>query len=189
MLHFEVEKTNPWGIIIIIIFFFEIFFEISICIFFWYPRIPSRRSRKPTNKKHVALCSSQRELCTSLVRHLTHIRHLGKKIRGPELGTEYHFTRNSFFHQDWRLRAHHFFTPLWKKRQVFDTTVTEIGKNRWNIERHPPPSWHDVRGKPRGATPYDMCTSSLYSGFSKGPLQLEDSALSPPPPPADQSCG
>jgi hypothetical protein len=33
MLHFEVEKTNPWGIIVFFLFF-EIFFEISIFIFF-----------------------------------------------------------------------------------------------------------------------------------------------------------
>jgi hypothetical protein len=51
MLHFEVEKTIVG---IILIFFLEIFFEISIKNFFWYPRIPSRRSRKPTYKKHVA---------------------------------------------------------------------------------------------------------------------------------------
>jgi hypothetical protein len=67
--------------------------------------------------------SGQRELCTPLVRHSTPIRHLGKNRR-PE--TEYYSARNSFFPQVWRLRAHHFFTLLWKKGQVFDTTVTEI---------------------------------------------------------------
>jgi hypothetical protein len=51
MLHFEVEKTNPC--VLWVCFFF--IFEISIFIFFGYPRIPSRRSRKPTYKKHVAL--------------------------------------------------------------------------------------------------------------------------------------
>jgi hypothetical protein len=54
MLHFEVEKTNPWGIFYLFFLGGFLVFEISIFIFFGYPRIPSRRSRKPTNKKHVA---------------------------------------------------------------------------------------------------------------------------------------
>jgi hypothetical protein len=42
MLHLEVEKTNPWGI------FGKLFSDI--------PEFsPSRRSRQPTNKNHVAL--------------------------------------------------------------------------------------------------------------------------------------
>jgi hypothetical protein len=60
----------------------------------------------------------------------SHTRHLfdtWEKNRGPEFntfspGTEYHFARNSFFPQAWRLRAHHF-SLLWTKGQVFDTSV------------------------------------------------------------------
>jgi hypothetical protein len=51
-----------------------------------------------------------------LVRHST----LGGKSKGPDFntfspGTEYHFARNSFFLQVWRLGAHHFF-PVVKER-------------------------------------------------------------------------
>jgi hypothetical protein len=73
----------------------------------------------PVYLTYATLCSGQRELCTPLVRHSN---------RGPEFdtfspGTEYHFARNSFFSSGWRLRAHHF-SLLWKKGQVFDTSVT-----------------------------------------------------------------
>jgi hypothetical protein len=91
-------------------------------------------------------------------------RHLfdtwGNKNRGPEFhtfspGTEYHFARNSFFPQVWRLWA-----LIWKKGQAFDTTITEISKNGWNIEPHPPPTCHCHR-----VEAYNVCYVKLSMHF------------------------
>jgi hypothetical protein len=81
-------------------------------------------------------CSGQRDNYVPPYSDTRHLFDTWEKNRGPEFdtfspGTEYHFA-HSFLRFEGR--AHHFFTLIWKKGQVFDTTVTEIGKNRWNIE-------------------------------------------------------
>jgi hypothetical protein len=66
------------------------------------------------------------------------------KNRGPKFytfspGTEYHFTRNSFFPQVWRLRAHHFFLVvkerpgIWHQRCWLQINIIDVELVLWTF--------------------------------------------------------